>query len=143
MHLTTAASLKNRMLTACSSLVLMNSDLPEDFPLHQSRGSGLGLLGLQRDHSPKALAPHYYPVKLQLEKPLGLCLPAGKASHLCRCSFSQTGSSAAPRPLSITNLPSHLGPAGGTHSSSWEGHPSCQKSCFRASFLAHGRWVLH
>lgn len=71
MHLTTAAILKNRMLTACSSLVLMNSDLPEDLPLHQSRGSGLGLLGLQRDHSPEGSYSSLLSCEAAIRKTLG------------------------------------------------------------------------
>lgn len=137
MHLMTAAVLKNRMLTACSNLVLMNPDLPEDLPLHQSHGTGLGLLGLQRDHSPKGSCSSLLSCAAALRKTLG-ALPAWKEG----LSPLLTRQGAA-QPLSITNLPSHLGPAGGTHPSSWEGHPSCQKSCFRAFFLAHCRWVLH
>lgn len=75
MHLMTAAILKNRMLTACSSLVLMNSDLPEDLPLHQSRGSGLGLLGLQRDHSPEGSCSSLLSCEAAIRKTLG-ALPA-------------------------------------------------------------------
>lgn len=75
MHLMTAAILKNRMLTACSNLVLMISDLPVDLSLHQSHGSGLGLLGLQKDYSPKGSCSSLFSSAAAIRKTLG-ALPA-------------------------------------------------------------------
>lgn len=44
----------------------------------------------------KALAPHFYPVQLHLEKPLGPCLPERKASHLYSPDRGQHSPSASP-----------------------------------------------
>lgn len=133
MHLMTAAILQNRMLTACSTLAMMNADLPEDLPVHQSHGSGLGLLGLQRDHFPEGICSSLYPLQLQLEKPLGLCLPEGKVSHPCRCIFCWTGA-AQHHSSQHRQPPQPPGPSWGSTPSSGEGHPSCEKISFRAFF---------
>lgn len=140
MHLMTAAILKTRILTACSNLVLMNSDLPEVLLLYQSYGSSLGLLGLQRDQSPKGSCSSLLSSAAAIRKTLG-ALPAWREG-LSRLQVQllldrEQHSTTAPQP------PQPPGPSWGTHSSSGEGYPSFPKICFRALFLACCRWVLH
>lgn len=131
MHLMTTAILKNRILTACTNLVLMNSDLPEDLPLHQSCGSGLGLPGFQRDHSPKGSCSSLLPSAAAIRKTLG-------ALQVQLLSDREQHSTAAPQHHQPPQPPGH---SWGHTPSPGEGQSSCQ-ICFRAFFLAHCRWML-
>lgn len=135
MHLMTAAILKNRILTACTNLVLMNSDLPEDLPLHSHVEVAWGCRVSRGTIPLKALVPHFYPLQLQLEKPLGLCLSPLQVQLL---SDREQHSTAAPQHHQPPQPPGH---SWGHTPSSGEGQPSCQ-ICFRAFFLSHCRWIL-
>lgn len=147
-NLMAAAVLQTRMLTAGSNIVLMNSDLPEDLLLHHSRGSGLGLLGLQRDHSPKGSCSSLLSSAAATRKTPEALPASGRREELSPLQVQllldrKQHSTTAPQHHQPPQHHPSPGPSWGSTSQLWGRASQLSDLLQSLFFLAHCRCVLH
>lgn len=108
----------------------MNSDLPEVLLLYQPGRSGPGLMGLLGEYSPGGSCSSFLPCAAEIKKLLWALLACRESiSTLPAQLIPEQGGQHLPSPSST------LGLARGLYPSFWEGHPSCQRRCFRVILL--------